>query len=788
MAEGKNSTNSHEPSPAGEASAGFQGASLPTDQDSESTLPLNEAASRPLSAVIIDNRFEIRREIGRGGIGIAYLASDRQSQNKAVVIKALLEQPDTKEKQWVERHFREEVKALGRIDHPGIVKLVTSGEMPDGRPYIAMEFVEGCTLRSQIEPEVGLGEPRRVANFISKLGKAISAAHDAGVYHRDLKPENILLCVRHAGDESEELVKVIDFGISIVKDSLDEKTRSTVAAGSIRYMAPEQLSGKATKLSDIFAMGLIAYEVITGRLPFNTEEGSRLMAAQRLHELQAAGVRVKARDLRPTISVAADQAILKALSYNPTKRFQRADEFGQELARALLHEDHSDPREQTDQGTSPTLEMAYVLFMDIIGYSTMPIDVQTRCLEDFHGLVGETRAFRKAISTDRLITLPTGEGMALAFFGDPIAPVQCAIQASLALKEYPHLRLRMGINGGPVYRIQDINSNRNIAGGGLNLARRVMDYGDSGHILLSQSIAEVVSQFSEWKTQLVDFGVHPVTHDTSVHLFNLCTAEAGNPDLPSRLQSTATVPLELNRESSSPPNAARQHQEKTGVRLTVLAAAGLFVVLAGFGWWYRSSNRANVRNTDQSRAAASATHQRTLSYWGVLQPYRNKKPFGEPIELTGGISGETYFNSGDQIRFFVTSADEGHLYMINEESPGRYNVIFPSPEGNRQSSEVKANAAVATSDCSFDASTGTEKVWIVWSVEAIDELEKSVRLWGNASDQGEIKEPRTIDSISKLLREGSAAKILAEPDTGNKRMNLHTQEDLLVYVLKLIHR
>jgi hypothetical protein len=171
-----------------------------------------------------------------------------------------------------------------------------------------------------------------------------------------------------------------------------------------------------------------------------------------------------------------------------------------------------------------------------------------------------------------------------------------------------------------------------------------------------------------------------------------------------------------------------------------------------------------------------------------LQPYRKEKPFGEPIQLTGGIAGETYFNSGDLIRFFVTSADDGHLYLINEESPGKYNVIFPSPEGNGQSSEVKANAAVGTSQCSFDASTGTEKVWIVWSVDAIDELERSTRLWGNASDQGEIKDSRTADSISKLFKDGSATKIQVEPDTANKRINLRGQGDVLVYVLKLIHR
>jgi serine/threonine-protein kinase len=178
MVERINSTEHLEsPDPESEtARASF--ASKESDETTQ-TLP-NGVAPAAFSTILLDDRFRIIREIARGGIGIAYLASDSQAQDRLVVIKALLEQPDPRHKSWVERHFREEVKALSRIDHPGIVKLVTSGELADGRPFIAMEFVEGSTLRSHIEPEVGLGDPIRIANFIRKVGQAISAAHDAG--------------------------------------------------------------------------------------------------------------------------------------------------------------------------------------------------------------------------------------------------------------------------------------------------------------------------------------------------------------------------------------------------------------------------------------------------------------------------------------------------------------------------------------------------------------------------------------------------------------------------------
>src|SRR5207253_2276345 len=129
----------------------------------------------------------------------------------------------------------------------------------------------------------------------------------------------------------------------------------------------------------------------------------------------------------------------------------------------------------------------------------------------------------------------TGDGMALAFFGDPTAPAQCVLEIAAALKSKPHLQLRMGIHSGPVYRAADVNTNANVAGGGINMAQRVMDCGDAGHILVSKTVADVLLQWSQWAPYLTNLGECTVNHGVNVHLYSLATAELGNSDRPRKL-------------------------------------------------------------------------------------------------------------------------------------------------------------------------------------------------------------------------------------------------------------
>src|SRR5436190_12465643 len=147
--------------------------------------------------------------------------------------------------------------------------------------------------------------------------------------------------------------------------------------------------------------------------------------------------------------------------------------------------------------TDVALEIAHVLFMDVVGYSKLLINDQTEVLAKLNQLVRETPHFREAEGAGKLIRLPTGDGMALVFLNNVEAPVECALEISKALQSYPHIRLRMGVHSGPINPVSDVNDRANVTGAGINMAQRVMDCGDAGHILLSRRAAEELEQYRQ---------------------------------------------------------------------------------------------------------------------------------------------------------------------------------------------------------------------------------------------------------------------------------------------------
>jgi tetratricopeptide (TPR) repeat protein len=189
-----------------------------------------------------------------------------------------------------------------------------------------------------------------------------------------------------------------------------------------------------------------------------------------------------------------------------------------------------------DSGARQALEVAHVLFIDLVGYSLLATDAQQRVLKELQEAVRQTAEFQRAQGQGELICLPTGDGMALVFFREPEAPVRCALELSQALRKNTEVYLRIGIHSGPVYRVADINANLNVAGGGINLAQRVMDCGDAEHILVSKATADLLKEAGTWKESLEDLGEAEVKHGLRLHLFNLCTEEAGRPEQPTKLR------------------------------------------------------------------------------------------------------------------------------------------------------------------------------------------------------------------------------------------------------------
>src|SRR5205085_8560010 len=182
-------------------------------------------------------------------------------------------------------------------------------------------------------------------------------------------------------------------------------------------------------------------------------------------------------------------------------------------------------------------EIGHVLFIDIVGYSKLLINEQSEQIQKLKEIVRGTEQFRLAEAEGKLLRLPTGDGGALVFRNTPEAPVLCALEINKALKKYPELRIRMGIHSGPVNEITDLNEQANIAGAGINIAQRIMDCGDAGHILLSKHVAEDLEQYPRWRPYLHDLGECEVKHGVRVGVVNLSADKVGNPQLPKKLQT-----------------------------------------------------------------------------------------------------------------------------------------------------------------------------------------------------------------------------------------------------------
>ncbi len=220
------------------------------------------------------------------------------------------------------------------------------------------------------------------------------------------------------------------------------------------------------------------------------------------------------------------------------------------------------------------LEIAHVLFIDIVGYSKLVINEQRALLDTLNRTARGTEQFQTAEQASRLIKIPTGDGMALVFYNSPEAPVECALEISRAIKEHPELKLRMGVHSGPVNGVIDVTGHANLAGAGLNVAQRVMDCGDAGHILLSRHVAEDLDQYAHWRPLLHDLGECEVKHGDRVHVVNLYTEELGNPEMPGPFKQA-----EGAREAAATP-VSKPVERLTAGRWAMMIGAVLLITAA----------------------------------------------------------------------------------------------------------------------------------------------------------------------------------------------------------------
>src|SRR5438034_4620293 len=233
----------------------------------------------------------------------------------------------------------------------------------------------------------------------------------------------------------------------------------------------------------------------------------------------------------------------------------------------------------SEQSSDVKFEIGHVLFIDIVGYSKLLITEQSEQLQTLKQVVRGTEQFRLAEAEGKLLRLPTGDGGALVFRTSPEAPVLCAMEISKALKNHPELHVRMGIHSGPVNEITDLNEQANIAGAGINIAQRVMDCGDAGHILLSKRAADDLEQYPQWRSLLHELGECEVKHGARVSVVNLYTDDLGNPELPQKFKQAAVTRKTSAAVSGSAAKAAGRRWAMIGSAVLIIAAVavGLFL-------------------------------------------------------------------------------------------------------------------------------------------------------------------------------------------------------------------
>ena len=344
---------------------------------------------------LVNSRFSIEREIGRGGFGCVYLAEDQQLSGKKVVVKVL----DRRSLDgWSDRAFDREMRLLARLNHPGIVQILDYGEVA-GNPFLVMQYVPGVTLRKVIEEP---GEPwpaARVASFLQRLASALAAIHAQDMCHRDLKPENIMVC--NAGQRDEHPV-IIDFGVAVLTGT-DAPAVTTRVAGSPEYMAPEQLLGRPAPASDIYSLGLIAFELLSRRKLHEFESGPSPEAI----------VSTELAAHRKDLPAAAQKVISRAVCFDLKSRYPNVTELSEAFTRAL-----APPASPRKHGRVAGVAVA-ILLAALAGYwrwSAVPAGAP-QSLEyrmdlqrfDPSGPAGEPVAFEPATRT-----VAPGDGLAIS--------------------------------------------------------------------------------------------------------------------------------------------------------------------------------------------------------------------------------------------------------------------------------------------------------------------------------------------------------------------------------------
>jgi TolB-like protein/class 3 adenylate cyclase/Tfp pilus assembly protein PilF len=402
------------------------------------------------------------------------------------------------------------------------------------------------------------------------------------------------------------------------------------------------------------------------------------------------------------------------------------------------------------------LEIAHVLFTDIVGYSKLPINEQRVLVERLNEIVRGTDEFQAAETAGRLIKIPTGDGITLVFYQSPEAPVECALEISRALKRHPELQLRMGIHSGPVSGVIDVTGKANVAGAGINMAQRVMDCGDAGHILLSKHVAEDLEQYPHWQPYLHELGECEVKHGVRVSVVNLYTDELGNP----------AVPQKVNAERIA--TAARR--KRVVLRRLSLGALALLAALVAMGFLF-------FRYEPRFAARALAVPEKSIA----VLPFENLSRDPDNAYFADGIQDEILTRLSKISDLKVISRTSTQHYKSAPENLsqiarqlGVANILEGRVQKSGDAVRVNVQLIKADTDSHVWADTFDRKLADIFSVES--EVAKAIaeqlqaKLTGQEEQVIAAKPTDNIEAYDAYLR--GLAYTLKPGSTTRQRGNL----------------
>jgi TolB-like protein/class 3 adenylate cyclase/Tfp pilus assembly protein PilF len=428
------------------------------------------------------------------------------------------------------------------------------------------------------------------------------------------------------------------------------------------------------------------------------------------------------------------------------------------------------------------LEIAHVLLIDVVGYSKLLVDEQIEFLEELNQIVRSTECFRAAETAENLIRVPTGDGMALLFLNSPEEPVRCALEISRTLKDHPHIQLRMGVHSGPVNRVTDVNDKTNFAGSGINVAQRVLDCGDAGHILLSKHVAEDLAEYRHWQPHLHDLGECEMKHGLRLHIVNLYKENLGNPHVPERLKRGRWKQASgVSVRSVSAPRWPKD------VFIVALVVSVIALVISSWIFSHRASPPPIKAAASKARASSAPAPVSEKSI--AILPFKNLSDEKENAYFADGVQDEilTYLAKIADLRVIsrtsVMQYRSGVARNLREigQQLGVANVVEGSVQRSGDRVRVNAQLVDARTDRQIWGQTYDRDLADVFAIQS--EIAKAIaeQLQVNLSpgEENAIGRPPTGDIAAFDLYARAKNLLLTTSFSSSAKANLLQAADLL---------